>query len=111
MSLSTLPRIGLIAGVFLTATGIATSAYTVEPMMRTTSFICNNGEKISVEFKQDHVRLRNGSGVFALSHTNADGDSAYSDGSLIFINEGDHAQIGRIGAHTRSECHEEKLRS
>lgn len=74
-------------------------------------YVCPDGERFSVEYKQSHARLRNGSGVFSLSVDATGRDRRYSDGNLILSPHKGGATLQRSGQATSDDCTSEAQRS
>lgn len=73
-------RSAIILGTVLVGALIAGTAWT-SSAPETRSYLCNDGDHFIVEMLGDHVRLRNGSGVFALSAVKP--GLTWSDGRMI----------------------------
>ncbi|MDX5363387.1 MAG: hypothetical protein LPJ91_04445 [Pseudazoarcus pumilus] len=73
----------LAVGALLTGTAWTSSK------AETRGFVCNSGDRFVVEFLTDHVRLRHGSGIFALAEVKP--GRIWSDGQRVL-------QAGRSAA-------------
>lgn len=82
---------------------LASTAYTRETS-RTVGYACVDGERFTVEYLQDHVRLRTGAGIFALTVTPSGSGEKYSDGYIAFAAKGSKARLERPGLETHTEC-------
>ncbi len=83
---------------------LATTAYTRETS-QTIGYACPDGERFTVEFHQDHVRLRTGAGIFALAADPSAAGEKYSDGYTVFTADGSQAQLERPGVAPHTNCH------
>ena len=73
-------RVGAIGAGLLAGVLIAGTAWTsTQPDSR--GFVCENGDRFVVDFLPDHVRLRHGSGVFALAEVKP--GRVWSDGRMV----------------------------
>lgn len=80
--------------------------------MKFERYVCPDGERFSVEYKQSHARLRNGSGVFSLSMDATGMERRYSDGNLILLPHQGGATLRRTGQEaTSDDCTREAQRS
>jgi len=82
---------------------LATTAYTRETS-RTVGYSCPDGERFTVEFLQDHIRLRTGAGIFALAVDPSASGEKYSDGYTVFSAKGSQAQLERPGVAPHTNC-------
>lgn len=82
---------------------LATTAYTRETSP-TIGYSCPDGERFTVEFHQDHVRLRTGAGIFALAADPSAAGEKYSDGYTVFSAKGSQAQLERPGLAPHTNC-------
>lgn len=101
MSMPTLsrPRLIAIASVLalgLLLTGKAWTSGTPE----TRGFVCDNGDRFVVEFLADHVRLRHGSGIFALTEIKP--GRAWSDGQRV-LQAGRSAAVLELPGHQQPQ--------
>ena len=101
--MSKLPRMRL-AGVLLTLVVgalVAGSAWTsASPDSR--GFVCDNGDRFIVEFLADHVRVRHGSGVFALAEVKP--GHIWSDGRMLLQAGRSTATLELPGTGQRQQC-------
>ncbi|NMG54045.1 MliC family protein [Aromatoleum aromaticum] len=92
------------------ATGmLASTAYTRDAS-RIVGYACPSGERFTVEYLRDHIRLRTGAGVFALAVQPAASGEKYSDGHMVFHLEGAEAQLERPGWTTSVDCRAQNQR-
>ena len=76
------------------------------------AFVCDGGNRFSVEFHNSHVRLRSGSGVFSLARENVDQDGErYSDGEHVFWTNGSNARLRSHGNDNSVDCAPEQHHS
>lgn len=95
-----------VAPVLLMATAagfMATGSYSSEPG-ETTRYLCRDGERFAVEYLGNHVRLRTGSGIFALAAESAGDAQRYSDGHTVFHFNGNEASLERPGVAATDGC-------
>lgn len=67
----------------------------------TTDFICPDGERLRVDWRSSHVRLRSGNGVFSLS---ADGEGSYRGVGVRMTLASDALQFERANARASMTC-------
>lgn len=85
------------------AATLAGTAYTREaPAM--VAFTCPDGERFSVQYLDDHVRVRTGSGIFALAVRESDDGETYSDGYTRFSMMGATALLERSDFELHDDC-------
>lgn len=85
-------------GLTITLAGLLTgTAYTQQDGAQV-SFVCDGGDRFTVEFHAEHVRLRNGAGVFSLGREPGSESARYSDGENVFWTDGTAAgfENGRL---------------
>ncbi|NLF54635.1 MAG: lysozyme inhibitor [Thauera phenolivorans] len=70
----------------------------------TTDYACAHGERFTVETRTGHLRLRDGSGVFALSSAPAERGERYTDGNTVFWDLGEEAILERRGRSAITGC-------
>jgi membrane-bound inhibitor of C-type lysozyme len=93
-----LPALALLAATVLaTATPSSDASDTVH-------YACADGERFSVETRNDHLRLRDGSGVFALSTAPAKEGERFTDGNTVFWDLGKEAVLERRGLPAATGC-------
>lgn len=98
-----------IACVF--SLGLATTTHGASEL-KSARYVCEDGERFSVEYKRTHARLRNGSGVFALSMDGGSGSARrYSDGDLTLVPRDGGATLQRSGQTTTHDCLSESRQS
>lgn len=88
----------VLLGMTLGLAGLLTgTAYTQEDGSLL-SFVCDSGDRFTVEFHGEHVRLRNGAGVFSLGLEPGEDGKRYSDGDNVFWTDGTAAgfENGRL---------------
>jgi len=88
----------IFLGLTVVLAGLLTgTAYTQEDGAPV-SFVCESGDRFTVEFHDEHVRLRNGAGVFSLGLEPGSDGNRYSDGENVFWTEGSAAgfENGRL---------------
>jgi membrane-bound inhibitor of C-type lysozyme len=96
-------HIAALAGLVAAAGMLASTAYTRETP-RTIGYVCPDGERFTVEFLQDHIRLRTGVGIFALRSEAAGSGEKYSDGRTVFWSKGSSARLERPGLDAHTDC-------
>lgn len=98
-------RLGLLALLLAAAAMLATTAWTRDTN-QWVSFTCDDGDRFAVEYLTDRVRLRHGTGIFALSVEPAPDkvNWTYSDGQLVLIEHEDHVVLKRSAVGMRHEC-------
>jgi len=96
-------RIALVAALGTATALLANTAYTREAS-RVVGYSCPGGERFTVEYLRDHVRLRTGAGIFALSMQPSGSGEKYSDGQTVFWAKGSEARLERPGLETSSAC-------
>ncbi|HJV24268.1 MAG TPA: MliC family protein [Aromatoleum sp.] len=96
-------RFAALCGLIASAGMLAGTAYTRDAT-RVINYACKNGEQFSVEYLGDHVRLRTGAGIFALSHQTAVDGEKYSDGQTVFWAHGQQASLERPGLPASGDC-------
>jgi len=82
---------------------LASTAYTRETS-RTVGYTCPDGERFTIEYLQDHIRLRTGAGIFALAVEPSGSGEKYSDGHTVFSAKGSHARLERPGLEPHTAC-------
>lgn len=102
VSTSSRLRIGLVIATLATSALVATTAWTGGGPQSSTGFVCDNGDRFVVEFLTDHVRLRHGSGVFALATVKP--GYLYSDGRILLHTGLATATLEHLGSETRQHC-------
>jgi hypothetical protein len=95
-------RIRLISGIIAATALIATTAWTSGSPQSAAGFICDNGDRFVVEFLADHVRLRDGTGVFALATVTP--GKIYSDGLVVLHTGTGKATLERPGTALLQHC-------
>ncbi len=96
--------LGALIPLLLAAGAIAGSGAGEGPRS-STAFVCPDGDRFTVDFHPGHVRLRHGSGVFALSRETADKTERYSDGRHTLWLDKDGARIeGAAGSNGHHRC-------
>lgn len=96
-------QIAILGTLTLLAGGLAGTAYTRDTS-RVVDYACPGGEQFSVEYLENHVRLRTGSGIFALSRDQAGSSMRFSDGQTVFRAEAREAMLERPGLPLASGC-------
>lgn len=74
-------RTPLLLSITAFAVLAATTAMSRATPESVASFVCDDGDRFIVEYLDDHVRLRHGSGVFALAEIKS--GRVYSDERLV----------------------------
>jgi|GEM_PF-2481184 len=98
-------RVMICVLVILGAALLTSTAYTRDGITGWVHFICDDGDRFAVDFHRSYVRLRHGTGIFALSAQNEhDEDAIYSGGELTFIDSGDSVTLERRALDSRQEC-------
>lgn len=87
----------------LVASALTTTAYTRDAPMAVT-YVCAQGDRFTVEYRENHARLRHGTGIFVLGKEDADDGTRYSDGSLILWTSGAKATLEPSGPTSRGPC-------
>ena len=76
------------------------------------AFVCDGGNRFSIEFHNSHVRLRSGSGVFSLARESADQNGErYSDGDHVFWTDGNNARLRSHSNKNSVDCAPEQHHS
>lgn len=101
-------RIALLSALGAAAMLLANTAYTREASR--VVYACPGGERFTVDYLNDHVRLRTGSGIFALANQPTGSGEKYSDGETIFWANGSDAVLERPGLETRAACKAQERR-
>lgn len=109
MQLSPL-RLTVIAAVLVAAGTVAGSAWTRGDRV-STGYVCDGGERFSVDYYAHHVRVRTGTGIVALPASVDDAGTRYSDGETQFRLDDDTATLLRPGLPPASGCHAQRQRS
>lgn len=107
--MSNTPRILAITLFAAVTAGLASTAWTREDGS-TDNYSCRNGERFAVERHTNHIRLRTGAGIFALSSVPAPNGDKYSDGQTIFWDTGSEATLERSGLPAANGCTREHKR-
>lgn len=95
----------LAAGVMLLVAGaLAGTAYTRDASA-VVAYNCEDGDRFTVEYRQGHVRLRHGTGVFLLGKDESSPDIRFSDGHLILHTSDQSATLEPSGPSPRGICH------
>lgn len=96
-------RIALLVALSGVTGLLASTAYTRDAS-RVVGYVCPGGERFTVEYLRDHIRLRTGAGIFALAVQPAGTGEKYSDGHTVFRLQGSEAQLERPGLATSAAC-------
>lgn len=108
VSSNRLPRIAMAAlAVLLTAT-LASTAYTRDST-QSVSYLCEDGDRFSVEYRDGQVRVRHGIGVFALTAQADDDYGRFSDGNLVLVSSDGIATLKHAGPTASKNCRPIKL--
>lgn len=113
LSQNNMPRTLRILAAALLATvtaGLASTAWTREGAA-IDNYSCRNGERFAVEHHTNHIRLRTGAGIFALTSVPASRGDKYSDGQTVFWDNGTDAILERAGLPAANGCMREATRS
>lgn len=94
------PRIALSVAT-LAAALLATTAYT-SGSPESTNFVCEDGDRFVVEFLTGHVRLRHGTGIFALAEVKP--GRVYSDGRILLHAGTTQAMLEQPDIGLRQHC-------
>ena len=97
-----LKRIRILSVAIVAAGLLATTAWTAASAQSNLSFVCEDGDRFVVEFLKDHVRLRDGSGIFALAEVVP--GKVYSDGRIVLHAGMTRATLERIDSGVSREC-------
>lgn len=94
----------LFCGLTIALAGLLTgTAYTQQDGTQV-SFVCDGGDRFSVEFHAEHVRLRNGAGVFSLAREPDSDGQRYSDGENVFWTDGTAAGFENARLQNKHRC-------
>lgn len=96
-------RLALVAVTVALAGLLTGTAYTQESASQV-AFVCEGGDRFTVEFHSEHVRLRNGAGVFSLGREPGDTRSRYSDGDNVFWTDGTRAGFENVRLQRQHDC-------
>lgn len=96
-------RLAFATALVVAAAVTATTAYTRE-QSESREYLCDNGDRFVVDFRQGHVRLRHGSGIFVLGKEVSASGNRYSDGYQELWTKGNEARLERIGFDLRGAC-------
>lgn len=96
-------RLAGLALVLLVASALTTTAYTRDAPVAVT-YVCEQGDRFTVEHRESHARLRHGTGIFVLGKEDADNGSLYSDGKLTLWTNGEQATLEPSGPTSRGLC-------
>lgn len=96
-------RIAGLALFLLLASALTTTAYTRDASM-TVTYVCAQGDRFSVEYRENHARLRHGTGIFVLGKEDVDNRARYSDGYLTLWTNGEKATLEPSGPTSRGLC-------
>lgn len=98
-----LPRMRLAAlGLILLAGLLVGGSAWTSASPESRGFVCDNGDRFIVEFLTDHVRVRHGSGVFALAEVKP--GHVWSDGRMLLQAGRSAATLELPGAGLRQQC-------
>ena len=97
-------RLAALSLLLVAAGAVANGAYQRDG--RAVAFVCDGGARFSVEFHREHVRLRSGTGVFALTRdTGGEAEERrYTDGQTVFWTNGQRAGLESIGLEGGDNC-------
>ncbi|NMF97404.1 MliC family protein [Aromatoleum toluolicum] len=87
-------QLAALSALLIGAGSLAGTAWTRESS-RVVSYTCPGGEQFTVEYFEDHVRLRTGAGIFALTAEKSTSGAKYSDGYTVLSASGDQAVLER----------------
>lgn len=96
-------RLAAVVFFLLIASAVTTTAYTRDAPLAV-SYVCAQGDRFTVEYREDHARLRHGTGIFVLGKESADEGSRYSDGNLTLWTNGETATLAPDGPTSRGLC-------
>lgn len=99
-------RLALLGLLLAIAALLTTSAYTRDNA-QWVGFTCSDGDRFALEYQADHVRLRHGSGIFALTAEKSHDDTvleSYTDGRLLLLEHDGHMILERPSVGMRHEC-------
>lgn len=96
-------RLVTLTTLLVAAGTLAGTAWTRDTT-RSVDYTCPGGERFTVEYLGDHVRLRTGAGVFALTGHATEAGERYSDGQTVFSVSGGQAQLERAGLPRSAGC-------
>lgn len=98
-------RIAMVIALIAAAALLAGTAYTHDAAKtQTVRYACPDGERFTVEHLAGHIRLRTGSGVFALAERGGGVGTIFSDGSTTFSLRDDQAALERPGIAIHADC-------
>lgn len=95
-------QLGALLTLITLGGALAGTAYTRDNA-RVVDYACPSGERFRVEYLGDHVRLRTGSGIFALRHEQVS-DNRYSDGQTILSSGPGVVTLERPGLPQATGC-------
>lgn len=99
-------RLVLVGLLLAVAALLTTSAYTRDNA-QWVGYTCSDGDRFALEYQTDHVRLRHGSGIFALTAEKNHDDTVletYTDGRLLLLEHDGHVILERPAVGMRHEC-------
>lgn len=96
-------RVGAVGVFLITAGALASTAYTHEPN-DVAEYNCEDGDRFTVEYRQGHIRLRHGTGVFLLGKDYTDGETRFTDGQMMLNTHGQSATLEPSGPSPRGTC-------
>lgn len=100
---SRLPRNTIISLAVLLTASLATTAYTRDTV-QSVSYLCEDGDRFSVEYRDGQARVRHGIGVFSLA-AQTEGDlSRFSDGNLVLVSNNGTATLKHAGPTSSENC-------
>ena len=98
-----LPRTAGITLAMLLTASLATTAYTRDTA-QSVHYLCEDGDRFSVEYRDGQVRVRHGIGVFSLA-AQADGAAGrFSDGNLVLLSNDGVATLKHAGPTSSENC-------
>lgn len=95
-------QLGALVTLITLGGALAGTAYTRDTV-RVVDYACPSGERFRVEYLGDHIRLRTGSGIFALRHEQ-NNDNRYSDGQTVLSSSPGVATLERPGLPQATGC-------
>lgn len=98
-----LPRVAMVALAMLVTATLATTAYTRDTV-QSVNYLCEDGDRFSVEYLDGQVRVRHGIGVFSLSAQSNGATGRFSDGNLVLVSNGGVATLKHAGPTSSENC-------
>ncbi|WP_168734246.1 MliC family protein [Pseudothauera nasutitermitis] len=97
-----LPTVAVLASATVLTAGVTHARDNTRDM----EYQCPSGERFAVEHHSNHVRVRTGSGVFALAPRDGASGAHYSDGGITLWTDGTRAALLRPDMEPSGICTE-----